>query len=184
MDEIIKEVIVVEGRDDIIALNKSVHADVIATHGYGISKSTLERIRHAYETRGIIIFTDPDAAGNRIRRRLTALFPEAKHAYISRNEARAGDNIGVENASPEVIAKAIEAAGRTLTEFTAEYTMADMMDYGLTGGSGSRALRDALGRKLGVGYGNGSAFLKRLNGYGISREKLEKALVEIENEQI
>ena len=51
MEELIKEVIIVEGRDDIDAVQKAVNADIIATHGYGISAATLERIRHAYQTR-------------------------------------------------------------------------------------------------------------------------------------
>ena len=73
MAELIREVIIVEGRDDIDAVQKAVSADIIATHGYGISASTLDRIRRAYETRGIIILTDPDHAGGRIRKRLTEL---------------------------------------------------------------------------------------------------------------
>lgn len=164
------------------AVGKAVSADMIATHGYGISPRTLERIRHAYETRGIIILTDPDRAGQRIRQRLTALFPEARQAWISRNEAVSEHDIGVENASPEVIRKALLAAGRTCEEVEEIYDAGDMIDYGLSGGSGSRERRDRLGRKLGIGYGNAAAFLKRLNGYGISRADLEKALTEIENE--
>ena len=60
--KLIKEVIVVEGRDDIDAVQKAVNADIIATHGYGISKATIDRIENAYKTRGIIILTDPDLA--------------------------------------------------------------------------------------------------------------------------
>ena len=71
MEQHINEVIVVEGRDDIDAVSKAVNADIIATHGYGITKDTIERIKSAYETRGIIILTDPDSAGQRIRKRLT-----------------------------------------------------------------------------------------------------------------
>lgn len=182
MAELIKEVIVVEGRDDIDAVQKAVNADIIATHGYGISAATLERIRYAYETRGIIILTDPDHAGNRIRKRLTDLFPEARQAYVSRNEATHRDDIGIENADPEVIRKAIEAAGRTLKEQTTEFDEADMSYYGLTGEASSRELRDKLGRMLGIGYGNAKSFLKRLNNYGISREKLESCLSEIKEE--
>ena len=37
MAELIREVIIVEGRDDIDAVQKAVSADIIATHGYGIS---------------------------------------------------------------------------------------------------------------------------------------------------
>lgn len=183
MKQRIHEVIIVEGRDDIDAVGKAVDADMIATHGYGIRQSTLERIRYAYETRGIIILTDPDSAGQRIRRRLTELFPEARQAYISRNEAKSEHDIGVENASPEVIRKALEAAGRTFASGTEEYDAGDLIDYGLSGGAGSRELRDRLGRKLGIGYGNAAAFLKRLNGYGITRPDLERALSEINNEK-
>lgn len=175
----IKEVIVVEGRDDIDAVNKAVDADIIATHGYGISRATIERIRYAYEHRGIIILTDPDHAGQKIRERLTALFPDALQAYISKAEALSNHDVGVENAKPEVIRRAIEAAGRTLTEKHGEFTMSDMTYYSLTGADHSRELRDRLGRKLGIGYGNGKAFLKRLNNYGISRAELEKAVGEL-----
>ena len=180
--ELIKEVIVVEGRDDIDAVQKAVNADIIATHGYGISKATIDRIENAYKTRGIIILTDPDHAGNKIRQRLTDLFPDALQAYISKSEAKdkADTDIGVENASPDVIARAIEAAGRTLTEQHSEFTEKDMMYYGLAAGEGSRELRDALGRKLGIGYANSKGFLKRLNNYGISREDLENAIRDIE----
>ena len=160
-------------------MQRAVNADVIATHGYGISKSTLARIENAYRTRGIIILTDPDHAGNKIRQKLTRIFRNARQAYISKHEAMDKSDIGVENASPQVIAKAIEAEGRTFTEKSAEFNEQDMIDYGLAGGSDSRELRDKLGRRLGIGYGNAKAFLKRLNNYGISREKLEKQLEQI-----
>ncbi len=177
--QMIKEVIIVEGRDDIDAVQKAVSADIIATHGYGLSKATLARISAAYEQRGIIILTDPDRAGQRIRRRLTELFPNALQAYISKKEAIDGSDIGVENAQPEVIRLAVEAAGRTLTEVHSEFTSSDMSYYGLTGVSYSRFLRDKLGRRLGIGYGNAKSFLKRLNNYGISRTDLEKELGDI-----
>lgn len=182
-NKLIKEVIVVEGRDDIDAVQKAVNADIIATHGYGISKATIDRIENAYKTRGIIILTDPDHAGNKIRQRLTELFPDALQAYISKSEAKdkTGADIGVENASPDVIARAIEAAGRTFTEQHSEFTEKDMMYYGLAAGEGSRELRDALGRKLGIGYANSKGFLKRLNNYGIKRNDLERSIIELKN---
>ncbi|MCI8284290.1 MAG: ribonuclease M5 [Firmicutes bacterium] len=177
MEDFVKEVIIVEGRDDIDAVQKAVNADVIATHGYGISRATIKRIDNAYKTRGIIILTDPDHAGNRIRQRLTEMFPQALQAYISRQDALdKTQDIGVENAKPEVIERAVAAAGRTLTERRAEFDENDMVYYGLAGGADSRALRDRLGRKLGIGYGNAKAFLKRLNNYGILREDLEREL--------
>ena len=66
----IKEVIVVEGRDDTTAVTRAVECDTIETHGFGIKKETWELIKKAYEERGIIIFTDPDHSGEEIRKKL------------------------------------------------------------------------------------------------------------------
>jgi ribonuclease M5 len=60
---VIKEVIVVEGRDDIDAVKKAVDAELIATSGFGIRKETIERIKSAAARNGVIIFTDPDLQG-------------------------------------------------------------------------------------------------------------------------
>lgn len=172
----IKEVIVVEGRDDQAAISKAIEATTIATHGFGISESTFALIEKAYELRGLIIFTDPDYAGEQIRKRLTKRFPKSKQAYLPRIEATKGDNIGIENANPQSIIEALSKAQCTMTESRIEFTAEDMNFYGLVGGSGSAELREKAGKILGIGYGNGKEFLKRLNQYGVSREELENAM--------
>ena len=79
----IKEIVVVEGRDDTAAIKRSVDALTIETHGYGIRQETWDLIAKAYETVGIIVFTDPDHAGEQIRRRIMERFPmPAKHFSI------------------------------------------------------------------------------------------------------
>ena len=65
----IKEAVVVEGRDDTIAVKKAAEALTIETHGFGIKKETWKLIEKAYENQGIIIFTDPDYSGEEIRRK-------------------------------------------------------------------------------------------------------------------
>ena len=56
----IKEIIVVEGKDDTTAVQQSVSADTIETNGSAINTEIIEKIRLAQETRGVIILTDPD----------------------------------------------------------------------------------------------------------------------------
>ena len=63
----IKEVIIVEGKNDIAAVQRAVDADCIATGGYSLIGRNLKSIEAAYKRRGIIILTDPDYAGERIR---------------------------------------------------------------------------------------------------------------------
>ena len=64
---VIKEVILVEGRDDTAAIKRAVNAQTIETHGYGIRKETWALLEKADREKGLIIFTDPDFAGNQIR---------------------------------------------------------------------------------------------------------------------
>jgi len=174
----IKEVIVVEGRDDITAVKRSVDAELIAVHGYSVKKN-LDRIQKAYDNNGIIILTDPDFAGVQIRRIITERFPEAKQAYINRYEGIKNGNIGVENANPESIIKALEKAKYETIESENIFTVEDLLEYHLTGFSNSKSLREKIGEKLGIGYSNGKQLLVKLNHYGISMEEFEKAMNEI-----
>lgn len=174
MSHSIKEVIVVEGRDDQAAVKRAVEAETIATHGYGIRAATWELIGKAYETRGIIIFTDPDFAGQEIRKRIKAKFPKAKEAFLDRASATKGGDIGIENAEPRDILDALNKAKCTLFEIREEFSMVDMLAAGLSGGEGARERRSSLGKRLGIGYGNTSAFLNKLNQYGIGRDLFER----------
>ena len=176
----IKETVVVEGRDDESAVLAAVSANVITTHGYGIRPETLELIKTAYDSCGIVIFTDPDHAGRKIRERLTELFPDARQAYLSQDQAERAGDIGVENASPEDIIRALEAAGcgegRAFeASGTAPATMDDMMRLGLAGAQDSAGKRARAGGRLGIGSPNAGTFLKRLSFLGIGLERLEEA---------
>ena len=178
MKKIIKEIIVVEGRDDITAVKAAVDAEIIQVNGFAVRKrSTIERIRVAVENKGIIVLTDPDYAGNEIRKYIHKFFPEAKDAYITRLEGTKDDDIGVENAAPEAIIKALEKARCTVEPALQEnYTMGYLMDLGLVGGGDSQHRREKMGEYLGIGYSNGKQFLSKLNRYGISKEEFEAAL--------
>lgn len=68
MEKRIKEIIVVEGRDDAAAVRRAIDADVIAIHGFGIDRETWTELELAYKKRGLIILTDPDHAGEQIRK--------------------------------------------------------------------------------------------------------------------
>jgi hypothetical protein len=56
----------------------------------------------------------------------------------------------------------------------------DLAELGLTGAAGSSELRAAVCGKLGIGYGNAKAMLKKLKGFGIGIDELRKAVKETE----
>jgi ribonuclease M5 len=176
----IKEVIVVEGKQDIAAVRRSVEADCIATGGFTLSPHTVKQIEHAYQKRGIVILTDPDSAGERIRRFLAQRFPQAKHAFVPREAAHANDDIGIEQASPEAIRSALHKARTQEMQPTGEFTQQDLIDAALTGTPDASVRRTMLGERLGVGYANAKGFLTRLNHYGVTREEFLQALEQLE----
>ena len=186
----INETVIVEGRDDTINLKRAVDCFTIETHGFGIRRETWEQIEKAYSERGIIIFTDPDHSGEEIRRKLTERFPDAGQAYIARKDALKKGDVGVENAEPEVIAGALLRA-RDLMKRKAPLeedisakdpiTMNDLDELGLSGGEGSKELRQEAGKALGIGYANAKGFLRKLSGFGIKREELYEAIFTIRN---
>lgn len=189
MDKIkINEVIVVEGRDDTAAVHRAVDAETIETHGFGLSEEMWKRIESAYKKKGIIVFTDPDSAGERIRKKVTERFPDAGQAFLPRSQAMKKDNIGVENAKPEDIREALSKAHCTVCgqeeKNTPSISWEDMLENGLCGGAGSRDRRQALGDFLGIGYGNARAMLNKLNGFNISREEFYGALQSINDQTV
>lgn len=172
----IKEVIIVEGRDDVTAVKKAVDAEVIAVGGFGINAKVIGRIKEAQKRQGVIVLTDPDFAGEKIRKIISKRVPEAKHAYISRAEGTREDDIGVENASPEAIIKALQNAKCEVKEKREEFNMQDLFYFKLMGDNKSKERREALGKELRIGYGNAAQFLARLNNYGITKEEFADAV--------
>ncbi|NLY44427.1 MAG: ribonuclease M5 [Tissierella sp.] len=176
----IKEVIVVEGKDDITAVKAAVDAEVIATNGFGYKREFIETLKSLSERRGIIILTDPDYAGEQIRRDLSKHIKNCKHAFLPQGKAIKKDDIGVENATKEDIIQAINKARPSKIEKQILFSKEDLVEFGLSGGSDSRQRRDTLGHILGIGYGNAKQFLNRLNNFGVTREEFVKAIERID----
>lgn len=193
---IIDRAIIVEGRDDVDAVSKACDALIIATHGAGITQETWDIIGKAYRETGIIIMTDPDHAGEEIRRRITARFPGAVQCRMAREDATQGSDIGIENACPQDIQAALirsfelhDAAQGDCTGGTAGYegdrevSAADLAELGLSGAEGSKALRAAVCRTLGTGYCNSRALVTRLRGFRIGYEELRRAVLEVNGDK-
>jgi len=177
---VIREIIVVEGKDDAAAVKRAVEADIIETGGSAVDEGVIERIRLAQERRGVIVLTDPDHAGERIRKIISARVPGCKHAFIPREEAVRGSDIGVENASPEAIRRALEGVRTESGGFASDIDREDLMRAGLILHPRAAARRLEAGKRLGIGYCNGKQFYKRCRMFGISRRELEEAIRDLE----
>ena len=177
----IKEVIVVEGKDDITAVKAALDAEVIATNGFGDKKEFIKTLKTISDRRGIIILTDPDYAGEQIRRDLSKHIENCKHAFLPQGKALKKGDIGVENASKEDIIEAIRKAKPERIEKQILFLKEDLIEFGLAGGPDSSSRRDMIGDILGIGYANAKQFLNRLNNFGVTRQEFLNAIERIDS---
>ncbi|GEK59782.1 ribonuclease M5 [Marinococcus halophilus] len=183
----IYECIVVEGKSDTAAVRNAVEADTIETNGSAVSEEALRRIELAQKRRGIIILTDPDVPGERIRRIVSRRVPGCRHAFLTKDKAsgRPGESLGVEHASAETIREALRhvRSEKEHPEVTAAVTRQELLELGLFAGRGSREKRARLGEILNIGYANGKQLLKRLEMFQISQAEFTAAYEQLMKEE-
>ncbi|MCM1524436.1 MAG: DUF4093 domain-containing protein [Ruminococcus sp.] len=124
--------VIVEGKYDKIKLSSVVQGVILCTDGFRIFKDRekMRIIRHYARKTGIIILTDSDSAGFKIRRYLKGSVPEGNivNVYIpdifgkERRKAAPSKEgkLGVEGMDEKTLAEAFRRAGITGTETRAE----------------------------------------------------------------
>lgn len=160
----IKQVLVVEGKYDAAALANLVDGLILTTDGFSIfkDKETQQLLKTLGKQRGIILLTDPDAAGFRIRTFLTNLVGEQNvyQAYVPAIQGKESRKpqpgkeglLGVEGISPELLKQALVNAGASHQppRTGRAITYADLYTWGLSGTAGSRNQRYAFLQRLGL----------------------------------
>ncbi|MGT2934143.1 ribonuclease M5 [Streptococcus catagoni] len=180
----IHEVLVVEGKDDTRNLRRFYDVDTYETRGSAINEEDLERIERLHQLRGVIVFTDPDYNGERIRKIIMEAVPTARHAFLKRDEAVPGSkskgrSLGVEHASFEDLQKALSKVTQAYDDQNDfDIKREDLLRFGLLLGVDSRQRREYLGETLRIGYCNGKQLLSRLELFGISLKDLEEAMAD------
>ena len=174
----IKEVIVVEGHHDTNVLKQYFDCETIETNGLSLSLETIELIREAKEKYGVIIFTDPDHPGEKIREKINEQIKGCKNAYIEKNKAKTSRKVGVEHASRADLEEALCHCFTYAETPSVTFTMEDLLQLGLQGRGDSSKRRAYLGKIYHLGKPNAKTLLKRLNLLQLSvsevREQLEK----------
>ena len=156
----INQAVIVEGKYDKIKLSGIIDAPIIQTDGFGIFKDKeLQRlIRMLAEKRGLLVLTDSDSAGFKIRYFIGSTVDKKyiKNAYIPdifgkekrKTEPSKEGKLGVEGVSEEIIMQALANAGVLCesSEVPSErpITKLDLYEYGFTGGENSAEKRAAL----------------------------------------
>ena len=172
----INELIVVEGRHDSEKLKKYFDCETIETGGTSLDEEVLQLIEEVSKRRGVIVFTDPDSPGNRIRNQINGRIPGCLNAFVDREEAKTSKKVGVEHASKETLEKALSHLITYDEHPVEQVTIRDMYDLGLLGSDDSSQKRTKAGKLLHIGNGNAKTMRRRLNCLGITKEELKKVL--------
>lgn len=163
----IQQTVLVEGLYDKIRLSRFLDGVIYTTNGFQIfnNKKELETLRTLAAKTGLVILTDSDAAGFKIRNYVKQCLPDIDvlHAYIpeipgkekrKQKPGKAG-LLGVEGMEDSLILDSLRKAGCTIDgdcrvrSKSRQITKADLFADGLSGTPDSsekrRALCDALG---------------------------------------
>ena len=167
----IKEVIVVEGKNDTRRLQSFFDVETIETHGMSLNKETVELIREINVQRGIILFLDPDTPGEKIRKKLNEEIPGLKNAFVMKEDARTRKKVGIEHASREVLEEALDHL-LTYTDMKQSISKEEFYSLGLNGGKDSAKTRERIAGHFHLGKCNAKTLLKRLSLAGITAEEI------------
>ena len=166
----IKQTIIVEGKYDRIKLKSIVDANIMTTDGFKIYKNQEKRalIKSIAEKTGIIILTDSDSAGKRIRNYIKSCVGKSKeiinvhtpkiYGKEKRKAEPSKENIlGVEGTEKDLLVNILEKFAENEHEFTEKIekkqkiiTKTDFYENGLSGGKDSVKKREYLCEKLNI----------------------------------
>lgn len=161
----IEQAVIVEGKYDKIKLSSILDAVIITTNGFSVmkNKEKLEIIRFYAQNKGIIILTDSDSAGFKIRNYLKGAIKNGKiiNVYVpdifGKEKRKAAPSkegkLGVEGIDKEIILDAFKKAGVISYDKDADndpITRIDLYECGLSGGKNSSEKRKAILHKLGM----------------------------------
>lgn len=191
-------VVIVEGKYDKIKLTSILDAVIIETDGFAIfnDKEKQKLIRRLAETKGLLILTDSDSAGFKIRSFIGGMVPEEqiKHAYIPdifgkekrKTESSKEGKLGVEGIPKEKLIEALTKAGVTTKETSESerrlVTKTDLYIDGLSGRNDSLSKRRAFLKSLDLPeLLSANKLLPIINTF-LTYEEYKKAVMELNND--
>lgn len=191
--------VIVEGKYDKIRLSSVVDALIVTTEGFGVfsDREKQKFLKKLATEKGLLILTDSDAAGFKIRNYLKNIVPEEQivHAYIPdvygkerRKDAPSKEGkLGVEGMDTAALEEALLRSGAFAAaqdlEPLAPITTADLYEAGLTGTENAAQKRRELLADLGLPARlTGKSFLQALNAF-MTREEFRKRFPVDSNEE-
>ncbi len=188
----IDRLVIVEGKYDKIKLEAVIDAEILITGGFSVFNDKEKRryIKDCANSRGILIVTDSDNAGFKIRNFvrdiagdenvINCYIPEIHGKEARKDKPSAEGTLGVEGLDVSVIKKALDDCGALdgKRKICYKFETADLYELGLIGTPDSAWRRDKIKKELSLPKAmNNTLFLKALS-YRVTKEELENLIKE------
>lgn len=172
----INDIIIVEGTSDKNYLETFIKADILTCNGSAIDGFSIEFLKQVSKHRGIIILTDPDFPGTRIRNIISEQVSSCKHAFINKQKAIKNNKVGVAECEKEEIIKALKnVIGPSKKTNNVLLKESDLFELKLCG-QNTKNRKEKIIEHYHLGHCNAKTLLKRLNMINVSKKELEVIL--------
>jgi len=171
----IKEIIVVEGKSDKTFLETFLKADILIANGSAVDGFDKNYLIELAKVRGVIILTDPDYPGEKIRKEIASYLPTSKHAFVRKEYSIKHHKVGVAEATKEEVLRALSNVVTFDETKKGNLTLTDLMDLNLAG-LDSSINKEKVINYYHLGVCNSKTLLNRLNLLQVSKKELEKVI--------
>jgi len=168
-------IIVVEGKTDVALLSTYIDAEYVISNGSAISNDVIEYLKFRSKDTKIVVLTDPDSPGKRIRDIIEQNVDNVSHCFIEKKHAIKNHKVGVAECDIEHLLDCLNNVVTFSKANTPTITMSDLYELDLVGPN-SDANREKVSKHYHLGFVNGKTLLKRLNGLNLNKEDIKKVL--------
>ena len=170
MNKIIDGVLLVEGKSDIAFLSSFIDTYFFDTNGYDLSKEKIDFLKRVSKVNKIIVFTDPDDAGENIRKKIINQINGVFEAKIKKNSRKNYIKSGVAESYKEDILLALKdyISDGELPRVNYDLNTLISLD------ANPQEKREEIINRFGLLKGNNRYLEKQLNMLKITKEELWK----------
>ena len=162
-------ILVVEGKEDASYLSNYISSEIVITNGYEIPDRTISYLKN----KRVIVLTDPDEAGKRIREKLNDVLFDTINVEIDVKHCVRNVKNGVAECEIEEILTKLKPYQLNSIENKSNVKTSDLYELGLMG---DKELREQVCQKLNIGKCNAKTMYKRLLSNNIRLEQLREIM--------
>ena len=169
-------VLLVEGKDDESLIKSFLKCYIFKTNGYDLKKEDIAFYKELSKRHNIIVLTDPESAGEKIRKVLNDEIKNTINVFLNVDKCNKNNKHGVAESNKDHILEQLKEYLSNTPIKVGNLTPNDLSKLGLNGDSNAKEKRRYICDKFSLGVCNQKNMLKRLNLLNIKLEDIKEAL--------